>query len=280
MSSTPCDDFLRWALPELRMQWPPFRRVRRQVCRRITARMAALDLRSFAEYRAYLEQHEEEWERLDDYFRITISRMYRDAPVFDAIRQWLPGAAERSSKPLRIWSAGAASGEEPYTLAILCRETLPADQANEAQIYASEADPHLIKRARRARYAEETLKELPTEWRQNAFVRRADGDEPYQLHESYRQMVVFRNEDIRYSMPPGPFNLVLCRYVLMYFDEQLQLQLLSRISECIKPGGLLVLGKRDPEPIDDLPLKPIDRALRIYRRMATAGPRTPEVWPD
>ncbi len=119
-----CTEFLQWALPRLGMRWPGFRRVRGQVCKRLRRRMAELGLRDLADYRALLETHPEEWTRLDGLCRISISRFYRDQGVWRTLeREILPRLADRArargETRLRIWSAGCASGEEPYTLALL-----------------------------------------------------------------------------------------------------------------------------------------------------------------
>ncbi|MFB3131394.1 MAG: CheR family methyltransferase, partial [Rhodothermales bacterium] len=127
MKDTACVDFLQWALPKLHMRWPGFRKVRRQVCKRVRRRMRTLGLDHTEAYRAYLEAHPDEWDVLDAMCRITISRFYRDRGVFDLLRATLlPQRAQRATDEttLRCWSAGCASGEEVYTLKILWLEDL------------------------------------------------------------------------------------------------------------------------------------------------------------
>ena len=148
--------FLQWALPRLGMCWLGFRRARGQVCKRLGRRLTELGLRDLGDYRALLETHPEEWTRLDGLCRISISRFYRDQGVWRMLeRDILPHLAERArahgDRRLRIWSAGYASGEEPYTLALLFAfgEAL-SDCPRE--ILATDADPHLLERARRTCY--------------------------------------------------------------------------------------------------------------------------------
>ncbi len=122
MKNEQCVRFLQWALPQLGMRWPGFRKVRKQVCKRVGQHIQDLGLAGVDEYQVYLEEHPTEWAQLDSLCRITISRFCRDKEVFAALeKEVLPslvrGVRERGDTNLRIWSAGCGSGEEPYTLA-------------------------------------------------------------------------------------------------------------------------------------------------------------------
>ena len=120
MKDLQCTEFLKWCLPVLRFSWPGFRKVRKQVCKRLTRRTGELGLPDLVAYREYLVSHHEEWQVLDSLCRVTISRFYRDRRVFDVLRfEILPTLARRAltdaEKEVRCWSAGCCSGEEPYT---------------------------------------------------------------------------------------------------------------------------------------------------------------------
>jgi hypothetical protein len=124
MKDDECVAFLKWALPRLHLRWAGFRKVRRQVCRRIGRRIAELELADLAAYRARLEADPAEWVILDTFCRIPISRLYRDRGVFDSLRDHILLALAKHLRAggepvLRCWSAGCASGEEVYTLNIL-----------------------------------------------------------------------------------------------------------------------------------------------------------------
>jgi len=270
MPHTACTSFLRWALPQLGKRWTGFRPVQQQVCRCLTARLIALGLRSFDAYRDYLQEHPDEWDFVDACCRITISRFYRDAPVFDQLQDHeLPRLIAHAGGTLHCWSAGAASGEEAYTLAILWHEVLlPRQQDHRVRILATDAQAHMLKRATTAVYAGGTLKELPEPLVRLAFDRAAGPEGTvYSLKPRYRAPVHFKRHDVRTPPPMEPFHLICCRYVLMYFDADVRRRCLGYLTDRLLPGGVLVLGKRDPEPPDDVPLQPIDRALRLYRRV-------------
>ncbi|MCZ7685293.1 MAG: chemotaxis protein CheR [Sandaracinaceae bacterium] len=260
--------FLQWAAPRLGLRWSGFRKVRRQVCKRVARRARELGLGGFAAYRARLERDPSEWTALDAACRVTISRFHRDRRVFEQLRAdvlpVLARAARERGTALACWSAGCASGEEPYTLAILHRYGLAEpDRATPITIVATDADPRVLARARAARYARATLRELPEAWIDLAFAR-VDGE--LELREELRASVDFRCEDLRVSMPEGPFDLVLCRnLVLTYFDEARQREVALRMVERMVPGAALVVGSHE-EPPPDVGLEPWPGVRSVYRR--------------
>ena len=148
MRDTACVAFLQWALPQLSLRWSGFRRVRGQVCKRLSRRLTALGLKDLSEYRARLETDTREREVFDELCRISISRFYRDQGVWRTLEcEILPRLADRArargETRLRIWSAGCASGEEPYTLALMfALGEAPADF--EPAVVATDADPHRL----------------------------------------------------------------------------------------------------------------------------------------
>ena len=192
MKDSDCIGFLQWALPQLRMRWPGFRKVRRQVCKRIARRLRVLGLAAPAAYRDYLRAHPEEWAVLDRCCRITISRFYRDRRVFDflgaAVLPWLAQQAlQRGDKRLQLWSAGCAGGEEAYSLVLLWdRRVGPLWPGVGIRILATDADAQSLDRAVPACYSPASLKDLPADWREAAFQRR---DNDYCLLPRYRAPV-------------------------------------------------------------------------------------------
>ena len=214
--------------------------------------MSELGLTQLFDYRAYLERHDDEWEVLDRLSRISISRFYRDRDVFEHLRdEVLPELARtarcRSGKCFRIWSAGCASGEEPYTVAILWhRHVQPAFSDVNLRLLATDADEYMLQRARQASYPASSLKDAPADWRQKVFTR---SDREYTLRPEFRELVEFRQQDIRAEIPTESFHLILCRnLVFTYFAEAVQRQVLERIVTRLVPGGLLVLGKHERLP--------------------------------
>ena len=278
MKDTDCAAFLRWALPRLRMRWPGFRKVRRQVCKRIGRRVRELGLESLAEYRKRLEAEPAEWGVLDGYCRITISRFCRDRPVFEVIAgDILPRLAERASarrRPVRCWCAGCASGEEVYSLKIIWdREVQPRFPGVGLEIIGTDADPIMLQRAERGCYARGSLKDMPERWLARAFDR---ANAHFRIRPGFRRGVRFKLQDIREEMPSGPFDLLLCRNLAFtYFDPPLQETILHRLAERLRPAGYLVIGRRETLPAGEERFRPLPACPEIYG--ATSAPSTKSV---
>ncbi|MCU0836410.1 MAG: chemotaxis protein CheR [Chromatiaceae bacterium] len=244
--------FLQWALPRLGLRWAGFRRVRGTVCKRLCRRLGELGLRSLAPYRIRLETDPGEWAELDALCRISVSRFYRDRAVWQALEQEIlprltAQARARGADRLRCWSAGCASGEEPYTLALLFALGAPGPRPLPPEILATDADPRLLARARRACYPPSSLRELPERWR-GAFQPCA-GERC--LRSEHRGAVRFLVQDIRREQPADGFDLILCRNLAFtYFAAPLQARIAQRLAECLVAGGDLVLGTHEslPEP--------------------------------
>jgi len=273
MKDEQCVRFLQWALPQLRMRWPGFRKVRGQVCKHLDQRIRDLGLAGVEDYQAYLGAHADEWGHLDPLCRITISRFYRDKGVFaelaqDVLPALLHRVQKRGDRVLRIWSAGCGSGEEPYTLALIWTmefQTRFPDMT--IDIVATDADPGMIRRARAARYEFSSLKELPEDWRNRAFSRAGD---IYCLNPEYRRDIRFLMQDIRQQQPEGPFDLVLCRnLVFTYFDDALQLQIVRHMISGMHGSAVLVLGVHEHLPEGAQGLVVWSDKHRIYRKSST-----------
>lgn len=270
MHDAECVAFLQWALPRLKLRWAGFRRVRKQVCKRIQRRMGALSCPGVQAYQGYLEAHPEEWPQLDTLCRITITRFYRDRQVFRTLMdEVLPALAraalQRHATRLRIWCAGCASGEEPFSLAmgwrIALAERFPGLGVD---ILATDADPELLSRADRACYDWSAVKNLPPHWLSGAFDRR---DEGYCLRPAYREAVRFRLHDLRVPLEEGDFDLVCCRNLAFtYFDQELQQGVAGALHDRLVPGGVLLLGVHEFLPEGGPPFQVISQRLGLYRK--------------
>jgi chemotaxis protein methyltransferase CheR len=271
MTDRECVELLRWAAPRLRLRWEGFRRVRGQVCKRMGRRMKELGLQSAADYRARLDADPTEWEVLDALCRVTISRFFRDGRVFDTLRDsLLPAvlsqARARGDTVFRVWSAGCASGEEPYSMSILYRLGLePRFPQLRLELIATEANAALLERAQVACYPSASLRELPREWILEAFSPTPSADPC--LLPRFREGLTFLQQDLRERMPDGPFHLVLCRNVAFtYFAPPLQQEVLARLLERLAPEGLLVIGGHESLPEGATGLERAAGALPIFRK--------------
>ncbi len=265
-----CVAFLQWCLPRLGLRWRGYRKVHRLVCKRLGRRLAELGLADPSQYRTWLAEHPDEFAHLQATLRIPISRFYRDRDVFQAVASTVfPTLADSTIRTgadsIRCWSAGCASGEEPYTLLLIWHFLLARDWPRlQLKIVATDADDGMISRARVACYRSSSLKDLPQAWIGQAF-QPAGG--LLCLRSAFRERVDFRLQDITQVMPDELFEVVLCRnLVFTYFDEKEQRRLLPRILNRMVPGGLLVLGKHEALPPGADGLARLAPQLPIYRR--------------
>lgn len=274
MIDTECVRFLQWALPQLHMRWPGFRKVRKQVCKRLSRRLKELSLPDSDAYRRHLATQPEEWQTLEQLCRVVVTRFYRDKRVFKTLAEKvLPelatAALAAGDKTLRCWSIGSASGEEPYTLAILWRDWLAARFPGVGlSMLATEVAPQLLARSQKACYPAGTIKNLPGDLRDAAFSQAGD---QYCLKPAYRSLVEFRQQDVRTALPDGPFHLILCRnLVFTYFDEAQQAKTLAELQTKLLPGGWLVVGVRETLPAEAGGLTKVSERLGLYRKESDA----------
>jgi chemotaxis protein methyltransferase CheR len=224
-------------------------------------------------YRLHLERDPEEWSRLEALTHITISRFHRDRGTFEFLRaEVLPAlAAARGAGALRAWSAGCASGEEAYTLAIMWRLVF-ADRCPGVtlQVLATDVEETMLDRARRGCYRPGNLRELPESWRTVGFVAR---DDELCLRDGFREDVSVARHDVLRDPPPGRgFDLVLCRNLAFtYFDDAGQRTAAAHLARALRAGGALVLGRHEslPDGLDGFSIW--SDPARVYRRSPAGG---------
>ena len=268
MTSADCVTFLQWALPQLSLSWRGFRKVRGQVCKRIRHRMECLGLEDFAAYREHIEHHQKEWAVLDGFCRITISRFYRDRNVFRLLgERILPRLAQQAAKEKRdlvCWSAGCASGEEVYTLRVLWDLTLAEKHPDVAlTLLGTDVDGAVLARASAGCYPMGSVKEMPSGWLHHSFEKQGD---LLCVKPTHRHGISFLHQDIRSNTPEGPFDLVLCRnLVLTYFEPDLQMRVMHSIAERLRRGGYLVIGAHEVLPAGLVDFQPLPDCRSVLR---------------
>jgi len=234
--------------------------------------MRVLGFSDLDAYRAHLSAHEAEWATLDGLCQIPISRFWRDREVFDfLVAEVLPtlaaAALERGQTKVRVWSAGCASGEEPYSLRLAWRLVAEGEFPSVGiSIIATDANEAMLARAEAGRYRQSSLHDLPPELVDRAFGRTGD---LHQIRPELRRDIVFLRQDIRSKMPEGPFDLILCRNLIFtYFDDAAQSGLLAEICARLRPGAALVIGSRETLPQPHQDLAPWNGPAPIYRLLA------------
>lgn len=238
------------------------------ILRRISRRMVVTHNRAMGDYLSYLQQHPAEVGELVQALLINVTQFFRDPEAFDYLRSaLLPPLIEQArekGRVLRFWSAGCATGEEPYTLAMLLATLLGPELPEwSIKIFATDLDEAAISFARLGVYPENLLRTTPPELRQRFFEQL---DHSYRISKSLRQMVIFGQQDLSRSAPFPRMDLVMCRNVLIYFTPELQDYVLNQFAFSLRPNqGYLFLGKAEIIRANHSYYEPINKQWKIYR---------------
>lgn len=239
------------------------------IMRRLQRRMASTGTSTIDNYRRYLQQHPDESGRLIASFLINVTEFFRDPAFFEYLReQVLPEVIARArAEPgheIRIWSAGCATGEEPYSVAILLAELLRDEIAHlNVRIFATDVDIDAVMFARRGIYPAAALANLPDVLKTRYFAPLGDG---YEITKQVRSLVVFGEHDLARRAPFPHIDLVLCRNVLIYFTSELQKRVLQLFAFALRDGGYLALGNAETASPLARSFASVHPHFKIYRR--------------
>ena len=210
--------------------------------RRINRRMALKNLRSLADYRELLRETPEEIDALYQDILICVTNFFRDPESFEALKTTIfpRFAAAGSSEPIRVWIVGCSTGEEAYSLAIALLEYIEeAKLERTVSVFGTDVNGHSIERARRGWYPRSIAQDV-SEARLRRFFTEVDAG--YIIKKSIREMCIFAQHNALVDPPFSRMDLVSCRNLLIYFQGELQRQLLPKLHYALKPSGVLFLG--------------------------------------
>lgn len=236
--------------------------------RRIERRMAANHVNDLDDYLTLVESNPEELGHLGKDILISVTAFFRDPVSFSALRVMLQNILEnkRPGDEIRIWVAACATGEEAYTMAILLAELLGSSvNQYRIQIFATDIDLNALAIARKGSYAESALADLEPGLAIRYFQKVGNRLE---VSRALRDMVVVARQDLIQDPPFLRLDLVSCRNMLIYLQNELQAKVLSTFHYSLNPNGLLFLGKSEGIFQQEALFEPLDKSARIYRRCA------------
>ncbi|PWW22725.1 two-component system CheB/CheR fusion protein [Geodermatophilus normandii] len=238
---------------------------RPSLMRRVRRRMAEVGMASTADYQDYLEVHPDEFTPLFNTVLINVTSFFRDRPAWEHLRErLLPPLIAAAGPTIRVWSAGSASGQEAYSLAILLAEALGAEQFRQrVKIYATDVDEEALAQARLAVFTERELAGLTAAQVEEYF--QPDGSR-FAFRKDLRRSVIFGRNDLVQDAPISHVDLLLCRNTLMYFNAETQSRILSRLHFALNPEGLLFLGKAEMLLSHGQLFAPVDLSRRFFRK--------------
>src|SRR5215469_300873 len=240
--------------------------------RRFRKRMFQLNIGTYAEYSEYIRKNADEATELLNTILINVTEFFRDPPAWEILRNdILPPIlkALKSGGSFRGWSAGCASGEEAYSVAIILSEYFgPRISEYDVKIYATDIDDDTLTTARRGEYSADALRRVRPEWRSKYF----HGKGMLRVNREIRRLVIFGKSNLAQDAPISHVDLLLCRNVLIYFDSELQNQILARLHYGLEPGGILFLGKSESQLTNSTQFRRLNARWRIFQRITPASP--------
>jgi two-component system CheB/CheR fusion protein len=240
--------------------------------RRFEKRMQAVGAEDWDAYRVYLAKHSEEFVELFNTILINVTGFFRDREAWDVVaEQVIPGLLEeRGDLPIRVWSAGCASGEEPYTVAILLAEALGEERfRRNVKIYATDIDDDALVDAREAIYTTKQLEKVPPDLRERYFQQQNHG---FVFRNDLRRAVIFGRNDLHRDPPISRVDLLLSRNTLMYFDSETQQRILANFYFALNRGGFLIVGKAEALQSGRNFFVPYDLKRRIFMKDGAVDP--------
>src|SRR4051812_39314694 len=237
--------------------------------RRFRKRMDVVGVSSYTDYREHLEVTPGEFTELFDTLLINVTSFFRDPAAWEYVDEHVvPELVEaaRDHGQLRLWSAGCASGEEAYSIAMLLTRALGEETALECvKIYATDVDENALNEGRQATFTPKAVQDVPSDLLERCFERT---DSHYAFRRDLRRMLIFGRNDLVQDAPISRIDMLLCRNTLMYFTAETQSRILTRFNFALRDRGFLFLGKSEMLLSHGDLFRPANLKHRVFSRVA------------
>ena len=241
--------------------------------RRLSARMRALGLITYHQYGDRLEHEPEEFARFIQVLTIGVTEFFRDTEMWDALRDdiipsILAEKARRHGTTIRVWSAGCATGEEAYSLAIAFLDVMGAGEPRfSLSVHGTDLDVDALAVAERGFYPTERLAHVPADYLERYFEPLAEDGSGRRVSQRVRRLVRFQSFSLFNSSPMRLVDLVMCRNVFIYLDRLEQARVLDEFWGATMRGGYLVLGRNEKLAGGDVArFESVNSKERIFRK--------------
>ena len=243
---------------------------REMVYSRIARRIRERKLTDFSTYLAYLNSHkDQEFDAFINALTTNLTSFFRESHHFDYLKKQLVPALlvqNKNSRRVRIWSAGCSTGEEPYSLAMALHELFPSNW--DVKILATDLDSNVLKKAHTGVYSAANVNGLDDALLKRWFLKSKD-DESYKVKPKLQQLISFKRLNLLQDWPmKGPFDLILCRNVVIYFDKDTKDLLFKRYAKILAPHGHLFLGHSETMGKEHIEFKNLGKTM--YQKAADA----------
>lgn len=243
-------------------------RKREMVYRRLMRRTRDLKIESFGEYCALLKSGcDNELPKFINSITTNLTSFFRENHHFDYLKEtFIPEHLKHYSqtKKLRIWSAACSTGEEPYSLAITVQEAMGSLLSIwDTKILATDLDTDVLAHAKAAVYKADRIEDIAASYKRKWF-KKGSGDNinKVKVHPKLAHLITFKQLNLLDSWPvKGPFDVIVCRNVLIYFDRKTQKNIIDRYYDLLRPGGLLILGHSESLAKDETLFSVVGRTI-------------------
>ena len=227
-------DFHKWVYRELGINLLAYKP--EQLNRRINSLMQRNGISSLEEYKTVIKNDSEQRQKFLDFITINVTEFFRNPEIFDCLEESIKKELLTKSKNLKVWSAACSIGCEPYSLAIMLNRI---NRNGINTIIATDIDNTILAKAKIGEYTNAEIKNVKSDELDKFFEKR---DDKYYIDDSIKSMVTFRKHDLILDSYDSNFDLILCRNVVIYFNNDVKEKIYMKFAESLKPGGLLFVG--------------------------------------
>ena len=226
--------FEKWVMKEFNINLSAYKS--NQLHRRLLSLMSRVGVSSVDEYIQILKSDKAQRQKFLDFITINVTEFFRNPEIFEDLNRKIQSEILPKNKNLKVWSAACSIGAEPYSLAIIL-DNLPVKGIH--KIIATDIDNTILERAKKGEYVFSEVKNVKKEYLDRYFKKR---DDKYIIDERIKNMVTFKKHDLILDNYEKDFDLIVCRNVVIYFNQDIKNEIYKKFSQSLKPGGLLFVG--------------------------------------
>jgi chemotaxis protein methyltransferase CheR len=226
--------FEQWVLKEFNINLSAYKS--NQLHRRINSLMSRVGVRTVDEYIALLKKDPVQRQKFLDFITINVSEFFRNPEIFEELKNKLKEELLRNSSSLKIWSAACSIGAEPYSIAMYLDDLSPNARH---KIIATDLDSTILERAKKGEYVASEIKNVKKDYISKYFT---ITDDKYSISPKIKSMVTFKKHDLILESYEKDFDLIVCRNVVIYFNQDVKDVIYKKFSQSLKKGGLLFVG--------------------------------------
>ncbi|NLZ49058.1 MAG: protein-glutamate O-methyltransferase CheR [Clostridiales bacterium] len=230
-------DFLKfeqWVLKEFGINLSAYKP--NQLHRRINSLMSRVGVSDLDAYMMLLKKDPVQRQKFLDFITINVTEFFRNPEIFEDLSKKIQEELLPNNKNLKVWSAACSIGAEPYSLGIILNEIAPTGKHS---ILATDIDTTILGKAKLGEYTDNDIKNVKKEYLDKYFTKEGD---KYLIDDKIKRMVNFEKHDLILDKYDNNFDLIVCRNVVIYFNQDIKNEIYQRFSSSLKKGGLLFVG--------------------------------------